>query len=177
MYVLSTFKSQDSPQIKHIHSFCCHLLKKWSSSSLQWTVVWKLIRHCCALIQRTDVCWVWVTVTLVYRNIQVATATIECIQLLQGMWVLAWVKWADLSAPYIKVISCQAAYFVKSFNPFLTTGLFVTFVELKLSIQRSFYRVQKFSKKCPLGLYPYNPNPRTTSCLWFFVLRRMVCTN
>ena len=123
MYVLSTFKSQDSPQIKHIHSFCCHLLKKWSSSSLQWTVVWKLIRHCCALIQRTDVCWIWVTVTLVYRNIQVATATIECIQLLQGMWVLAWVKWADFSAPYIKVISCQAAYFVKSFNPFLTTGL------------------------------------------------------
>ena len=53
---------------------------------------------------------------------QVATVTIDCIQLQQGIWVLAWVKWADFSALYIKVISCQAAYFVKSFNPFSNHG-------------------------------------------------------
>lgn len=108
--------------MKNVHSFRCHLLKRWNSSCLQWTAVWKLIRHCCTLIQSTDVCWIWFTVTLIYKNMQVATVTIDYIQLQQGIWVLAWVKWADFSAPYIKVISCQGAYFVKSFNPFLTMG-------------------------------------------------------
>ena len=141
--------------MKNVHSFRCHLLKRWNSSCLQWTAVWKLIRHCCTPIQSTDVCWIWFTVTLVYKNMQVATVTIDCIQLQQGIWVLAWVKWADFSALYIKVISCQAAYFVKSFNPFLTMGGMNTMVMLHSVHQ---------------GIYLFNFNFYSKFCYFMFLV-------
>ena len=56
--------------------------------------------YCCLLILRTDVCWVWFTVTLVYRNLHVTTTTIDCIHLWKSIWVLPWGKWADFSALY-----------------------------------------------------------------------------
>ena len=58
-------KSQELPQIKHAHSSLSHLLKKSSS--------------------KADVYCVWFAVTMVYRNMQVATTTILCIQLREGM--------------------------------------------------------------------------------------------
>ena len=87
--------SKQFPQTKQIHSSLSHLLKSWSSSSLQWTAVSKLIRHCCAFTPRTDGLWLWRTVMLVCRNIQVATITIDWIRLWRG-------KSADFFAPYIK---------------------------------------------------------------------------
>ena len=40
-----------------VHSSVSHLLKTWSSSSLQWTPALKLIQYCCALIRRADAYW------------------------------------------------------------------------------------------------------------------------
>ena len=58
-------------------------------------------QHCCALTCRADVCCLCFTVTLVYRYIKVATVTVDCIQLRQGIREFAQGKRADDSAPYI----------------------------------------------------------------------------
>ena len=79
-----------------------HMLKKWSSSSLQWTAISNLTQHYYALAsaksresgsirywpkralffekkkKRTDVYCVWFMVTLVHRNIQVAAIPLHC---------------------------------------------------------------------------------------------------
>ena len=94
-------KCQEFSQINHVQSSVSHLSKKWSSSSPQWAAFSELIQHCCALTSRADVCRVWWTVTLICRNIQVATITIDCIQLRKDIWELAQGKWADVSTTYI----------------------------------------------------------------------------
>ena len=88
-----------SPEIKRVHLSVSHLSKKRCLSSLRWAAVSKQIQQY-ALTHRADVCFVSFTVTLVYRNTQVTTVMIYCIQFWQGIWVLGWGKWADLGAPY-----------------------------------------------------------------------------
>ena len=106
-------KSQEFQQMNHAHSSVSHLLKKWTSNSLQWTTDSKLIQHCCVLDCRVDLHMVF-TMTLIYRSIQIATITIHCIQLQQGIWELALGKWADINAPYrtCKMYKSPLLYFV-----------------------------------------------------------------
>ena len=68
------------------------------SSSLEWAANSKQIQQHCAFTQMADICCVSFTVTLVYRNTQFATVTINCIRLLQDIWLLEWGKWADFGA-------------------------------------------------------------------------------
>ena len=70
------------------------------SSSLEWAAVSKQIQQYCAFTQMADVCCVSFTVTLVYRNTQFATVTINCIRLLQDIWLLGGGKSADFGAQY-----------------------------------------------------------------------------
>ena len=49
------YKSQQFPQIKHIHLSLSDVLKKLSSSSTQYVAVSKLVRHRCALTPSADV--------------------------------------------------------------------------------------------------------------------------
>ena len=88
-------------RLKSVHeSYKYTRNKKPCSSSLHWDAVSKLIGHSFALTLTADVYRIWYTVILVYRNIQVATIAIDCIQLWQGIWLLAREKWADFIAPY-----------------------------------------------------------------------------
>ena len=76
----------------------------WIISFPQWAAVWKLTQHYYALTYRADVCRVWFAVTLVGRNIQVATVTIDCIHLQQDIWELAWGKFMDKEYDFNKKI-------------------------------------------------------------------------
>ena len=73
-------------------------LQKFNKQNVHWAAGSKLIQYCYVLLTCwADVCHVWFTVTLVYRNVQVATVTVDCIQL-QGIWELVRGKWTDISA-------------------------------------------------------------------------------
>lgn len=49
----------------------------------------------------------------VHRNMHAAAKTIDCIQLRQGVLVLAWGQWADLRVPHLKSKICAHRIWLK----------------------------------------------------------------
>ena len=92
MHKIIMYVSQKILQIKHVYL---------SFNSLQWAPVSELIKHCCPLTLRAHVYQIRFTMKLIYRNRQVATITIDCIQLQQDICLLACEKWAYIGVLYI----------------------------------------------------------------------------
>ena len=63
------------PHIKHVH----YLLKKMTLKFPTMSCSFKANPNCYTLTPTTDVFCVWFTVTLVNRNIKVATIMVDCI--------------------------------------------------------------------------------------------------
>ena len=95
-------KSQEFRQLKHVHSSVPSVEKKMMFKFSTISCSCNTYHHCCAITSRIRLGRIWFTVTFIYRNMQVATVTIDCIYLLQGTWVLAWGKWVHR----IKLAKC-----------------------------------------------------------------------